>query len=81
MAAIQKPEYSVYIISGSTKYNVTNAVISQDRSEPEGQIAQRLTLQLANVKVGDTWLSSLLKARDRVFVYANDGTKEEEVFR
>lgn len=81
MAAIQKPEYSVYIVSGSTKYNVTNAVISQDRSEPEGQIAQRLTLQLANVKVGDTWLSSLLKARNRVFVYANDGTKEEEVFR
>lgn len=81
MAAIQKPEYSVYIVSGSTKYNVTKAVIGQDRSEPEGQIAQRLTLQLANVKVGDTWLSSLLKARDRVFVYANDGTKEDEVFR
>lgn len=81
MAAIQKPEYSVYIVSGSTKYNVTNAVRGHDRSEPKGQIAQRLTLQLANVKVGNTWLSSLLKARNRVFVYANDGTKEDEVFR
>ena len=80
-ATQQKPAYSVYIVSGATKYNVTPAVMSQDRSEPEGQIAQRVTLQLANVKVGDTWLSNLLKARNRVFIYANDGTKEDEVFR
>lgn len=80
-ATLQKPEYTVYILSGSTKYTVTNAVISQDRAEPKGQIAQRLTLQLANVKVGDTRLSGLLKARDRVFIYANDGSKKEEVFR
>lgn len=80
-ATQQKPVYTVYIISGSTKYNVTPAVIGHERSDPEGQIAQRVNLQLANVKVGDTWLSSLLKARNRVFLYANDGTKEDEVFR
>lgn len=80
-ATQQKPEYTVYIVDGSTKYNVTPAVMVQDRSEPNGQIAQRVVLQLANVKVGDTWLSSLLKARNRVFIYANDGTKEDEVFR
>lgn len=80
-ATQQQPVYSVYIVSGSTKYNVTNAVISQDRAEPDGQIAQRVTLQLANVKVEGKWLSSLLKARDRVFIYANDGTQEKEVFR
>lgn len=82
MAATQQnPVYTVYIVSGSTKYNVTKAVTDLERSEPKGQIAQRVILQLANVKVGDTWLSGLLKARDRVFVYANDGTKEDEVFR
>ena len=80
-ATQQRPEYSVYIVNGTTKYNVTKAVISQDRAEPKGQIAQRVTLQLANVKVGGTWLSSLLKPRNRVFVYANDGTQEKEVFR
>ena len=80
-ATLQKPEYSVHIVSGTTKYNVTNAVTSQDRAEPKGQIAQRVTLQLANVKVGDNLLSSLLKPRDRVFIYANDGSKEDEVFR
>ena len=77
----QKPDYTVYIVSGDTKYNVTKAVTGLDRSEPKGQIAQRVILQLANVKVGESWLSGLLKARDRVFVYANDGTKEDEVFR
>ena len=77
----QKSTYRVYIVAGSTKYNVTNAVISQDRSEPKGQIAQRVTLQLSNVMVGDKWLSSLLKPRNRVFIYANDGTQDEEVFR
>lgn len=77
----QKPDYSVYVVSGSTKYNVTKAVLSMDRSEPDGQIAQRVVLNLANVKVGDTLLSGLLKARDRVFIYANNSGKEEEVFR
>lgn len=82
MAASQTtPKYSVYIISGETKYNVTNAVLSIDRSEPKGQIAQRVILKIANVKVGASSLASLLKARDRVYVYANDGVKEDEVFR
>lgn len=76
-----RPKDIVYIISGDTKYNVTNAVISLDRSEPKGQIAQRVILQLANVKVGNEWLSALLKARDRVVIYSNDGAKEDEVFR
>ena len=80
-ATQQKPEYAVYIVSGTTKYNVTKAVIGLDRSEPKGQIAQRVILQLSNAKVGNSWLSGLLKARNRVYVYAKDGTKEEEVFR
>lgn len=80
-ATQQKPVYTVYIISGTTKYNVTKAVLSVDRAEPEGQIAQRVTLQLANIKVGDQWLANLLKPRSRVSVFANDGTKNDEVFR
>lgn len=80
MAASQA-KYFVYIVSGTTKYNVTNAVMGLDRSEPKGQIAQRVTIQLANVKAGEKRLSSILKARDRVFIRATDGTKDEEVFR
>ena len=81
MAALKPPEYSVYIVSGITKYNVTKAVTSLERSEPEGQLAQRVTIQLANVKVGDEMIASKLNARDRIFIYANDGEKEAEVFR
>lgn len=81
MAASQQKVYSVYIVSGSNKYNVTNAVVGLDRAEPKEQIAQRVILQLANVKVGEKWLSSILKPRDRVFVYANDGSYDKEVFR
>ena len=82
MAEIKgSPVYSVYIVSGGTKYDVTNTVISQDRAEPKGQIAQRLNLQIADTKVGGAWLSSLLKARSRVFVYAKYGSQEDEVFR
>ncbi len=74
-------QYAVFIVSGNTKCDVTKAVMSLDRAEPDGQIAQRVILQLSNVKVGDKPLSSMLKARDRVYVYANDGSEADEVFR
>lgn len=80
-ATQQKPVYTFYVVSGATKYNVTKAVMSHDRAEPKGQIAQRVNLKLANVKVGNKSLASLLQARNRVFIYANDGTKNDEVFR
>lgn len=76
-----KPVYTAYITSGSKKYNVTKALTSLDRSDPNGQIAQRVTITLANAKVGDSWLSGIIKARDRITIYADDGTKNAEVYR
>ena len=82
MAASQHiPEYTVYIVSGNKKYNVTSALLGLDRAEPKGQIAQRVNLQLACVQVDNSHLSNILKARDRVIIYADDGTRNEEVFR
>lgn len=80
-ASQQNPEYTVYIISGTTKYNVTKAVLGLDRSEPDGQIAQRVTLQLANVFVDGASLSNKISARDRVLIFADDGMQHDEVFR
>lgn len=77
----QKPIYSVYIISGSTKYNVTTAINYIDRADPKGQIAQRVSLQLVNIQVNGTLLSNILQARNRVYVYATYGGTEDEVFR
>lgn len=75
------PTYTAYIISESKKYNVTPALISLDRIDAEGQIAQRVNLQLRNVQVDGVWLSSILKPVNRLFIYADDGTKKDEVFR
>ena len=73
--------HTAYIVSGNTKYNITPAMVSVDRTDSESQIAQRVILQLNNVLVTGTWLSSLVKARARLYLYANDGTKNDEVFR
>lgn len=75
------PTYTAYIVSGSKKYNITPAIISIERIDAEGQIAQRVNLQLRNVMVEDSMLSSILQPVNRLFVYADDGTKNDEVFR
>lgn len=80
-ASQQNPTYTVYIISETTKYNVTPALLSIDRSESDGQIAQRVNFEFRNVQVNNVWISSIFQAANRVFVYANDGTKNDEVFR
>ena len=77
-----KTGYSAYIVSGGTKYNVTAAIISVERSDADNQIAQRVTLRLMNVQANNgTWLTGIFRARDRVYLYANDGKTEAEVFR
>ena len=80
-AGTTAPVDTVYVISGNTKYNLTQAVSQIDRSENEKEIAQRVSLQLTNVKVGESWLSSILTPRSRVFIYTNEDGKEKEVYR
>ena len=80
-ATINNPSYTVYVVSGGKKYNVTLALISLDRYESAKQIAQRVKLELANTIVDGDYMSNIFKARDRVFIYANDGTENKEVFR
>lgn len=80
-ASKENPVYTIVILSDTTKYDVTPALISLDLSEQNGQLAQTANLTLANIKVQGQWLSSLIGVRQRVFIYANDGTKKAEVFR
>ena len=81
MASAAIPYYSVYIVSGGTKYNLTSVLISLGMSESRKQVAQSATISLMNIKVNGTWLSSLIRARDRVFIYASTGNGSAEVFR
>lgn len=80
-ATATAPEYTIYIVSGSTKYNITPAIEDINISDRKKQMAKGVTIQLMNSKVKDEWLSSLLGVRNRVYMYANDGRKNEEVFR
>lgn len=75
------PKYKVTIIAGSTKYEVTDAIMKITLNESDGEIAQRVNITLANVKVNGSYLSGIFDVRNRVFVHASDGSKTEEVFR
>lgn len=80
-ATKENPIYSVYVVSDGTKYDLSACVESIDFSDQEKQFAKSLTLSLANIQTNGKWLSSLLKVRDRVFIYANDGETSDEVWR
>lgn len=80
-ASKDNPIYTVYVVAGSTKYNITSAVTSIDISDEEKQVAKAADISLMNVKTGSKWLSDLIGPRDRVYIHANDGSKNEEVFR
>ena len=65
------PKYSVAIIHSDTKYDVTEAVTNLTLQESDGEIAQRVTLSLANVKVNGQYLSGIFTfARDSVTLCA-----------
>lgn len=75
-------KYKVVIITnGTTKYNVTDALLKLTLHENEGELAQRVELALANIQVNGQYLTGIIKVRDRVFIYAQDGERNEEVFR
>ena len=80
-ASTAKPEYTVYVIAGGTKYNITPAIESIGISDQKKQIAKCVTIQMMNTKVGDKYLTGLLSVANRIFMYANDGSKKDEVFR
>ena len=82
-ASKMNPIYTTYIISNETgtKYNLTPAVKSLDFSDQKKQMAQSVNIEVMNTKVGSQWLTDILKVRDRVFIYANDGSRSDEVFR
>lgn len=80
-ASKDNPIYTVYIIINGSKYDLTPAVNSVDLNEAAGQLAQTATISVMNVQIGGVWLTSLLRKRCRIFIYANDGSKQAEVLR
>lgn len=80
-ASLENPIYTTYIVAGTTKYNISAAVTELDFSDSKREIAQRVTIGIMNLYVFNKRLSDLLSVRNRVFIHADDGSKNDEVFR
>lgn len=81
MATEKNPVYSVFFVSGDTKYDLTPAVENLTLNNSENQIAAGVTITLMNIKVDDTLLSNIMDPPNRIFIYADDGSRKDEVFR
>lgn len=75
--------YSVTIYKPTKKYNVVNVLVALSFSDQEKQIANCVTIGLADVDAGTKKqkLSDIISPRDRVVITAYDGEKSGEVFR
>lgn len=80
-ASAENPVYTVTMVDGSTQYDLTPALEEIDFSDEKDQIAMSANIGIMNVQVNGKWMSSILQVRQRIFIYANDGEKKEEVFR
>ena len=81
-ASLDNPNYTVYLVEKKHKYNITPAVTGINFSNQEKQVAQSVSITATNIKTssGKT-ICELLDVRKRIFIWANDGEKKDEVFR
>jgi hypothetical protein len=83
MATLANPKHKVVIVNQKTgaKYDVTGALTDLYLDESENGVAQKVTLKLPQLKHEGSYLTSLINMRDGVFVYADTGGGNDEVFR
>lgn len=82
LASKVDPDYSAVIVSkDGPRYNITNLMDGVDMDESDGQLAQRVTVSFFNILNGAKYMNQLIRAMDRLFLYANDGGGPKEVFR
>ena len=80
-ASKENPIYTVYVVSGGKKYNLSEVVENLKFTDQEAQFSKGVHISLANIQTEGKWLVSLLNVRDRVYIYADDGERNEEVWR
>ncbi|MDO4280791.1 MAG: hypothetical protein Q4C56_04090 [Peptococcaceae bacterium] len=81
MANPESPTYSVQIVDDKTTYHVDPILTDLELSEQEGQMAQKAILTLMNIQISGKWATNVFRARQKVFIYADDGSGQKEVFR
>ena len=80
-ASMTNPVYTANLISGGQKYRLKDITTDLITAHENSDIAEKVTITVANVKVGKKQLHSLVKLRDKIYVYANTGSGAKEVFR
>lgn len=84
-ASMLHPVYTAKIVketsSKTTTYQLKEITTDLVVSQPEAGIAEKVTLNLMNIKVGSSLLSSIVAIRDKLYVYADTGSGANEVFR
>lgn len=74
-------EYDVELITeGGTAYDLDNALVSLAWEEQEGQLAQKATVTVVNVKTGSGYLMSLAKLNCMIRIYAHWGAGRQKMF-
>lgn len=81
-ASIQCPVYTAILKkSDGTKYRLKGITTDMVVGHAKDDLAEKVSLTIANVKVGSKMLHSIIKLRDKITVYANTGSGSKEVFR
>lgn len=81
-ASMKHPEYKMNLFDSSgTKYQLKNLTTDLVFGHGTEDIAEKVTITIANVMVGKKRLSSYIKLRQKVYLYVNTGSGYKEVFR
>lgn len=81
-ASKQCPVYTAILKkSDGTKYRLKGITTDMVVSQGKDDIAEKVSLTIANIKVGTKMLHSIINLRDKITVYANTGSGAKEVFR
>ena len=79
---MQCPVYTAILKkSDGTKYRLKGITTDMVVGQAKDDVSEKVTLTIVNVKVGSKMLHSIIKLRDKIYVYANTGSGAKEVFR
>lgn len=81
-ASTEHPVYSARIVkSNGTTYRLKDITTDLIVSHPKGELAEKAVATLVDVKVGNDLLRNLIALQDKVYINADTGSGESEVFR
>ena len=81
MASLIDPRYSVSVVANGKSYKVDSVMLNCSVSQPKKQIAQKCQVDLVNIKVSGTYLSSIVKVNCRAVIKYDVGQGAKEMMR